>query len=114
MGRQFIYRFRWLEGVLLPISYLLLLGAGVLVVRPAVAGSASVTDYLPGVAALVAGLFGLALCELLGAVHELHAGLARQEFNRSGYLPAGGRKTDHPGRTRRGSGRRGMIRFWQP
>ncbi len=87
VGRQFNYRFRWLEGVLLPTSYLLLLGGGVLAVRPALAGSGSVTDYLPGVVGLVAGLFGLALCELLGAVHELHTRLARQEFNRSGNLP---------------------------
>ena len=87
MERQFMYRFRWLEAVLLPTSYLLLLGGVVLAVRAALAGSASVTDYLPGVAAFVAGLFGLALCELLGAVHELHARLARQEFDQSGNLP---------------------------
>ena len=86
-GRRFVYRFRWLEGVLLPTSYLLLLGGVGLAVRPAVAGSDSVADYLPGSAALVAGLFGLALCELLGAVQELHARVARQEFNRDGDLP---------------------------
>ena len=58
--------------------------------RPALAGSDAVADYAAGAAALVAGLFGMAVCDLLGQVQELHARLGRLEFNQSGNLPRGG------------------------
>ena len=87
MGRQYAARFPWLEWVLLPVSYALLLGSVALTARPALAGSAAVADYAAGAAALVAGLFGLAVCELLGQVQELHARLGRLEFNQTGNLP---------------------------
>lgn len=77
--------------MLLPVSYALLLGGVALAAGPALAGSAAVADYTAGVAALVAGLFGLAVCDLLGQVRELHARLGRLEFNQSGNLPRGGR-----------------------
>ena len=90
MGRQSVARFPWLEWVLLPVSYALLLGGAALTARPALAGSAAVADYAAGAAALVAGMFGLAMCELLGQVRELHARIGRLEFNQSGNSPRGG------------------------
>jgi hypothetical protein len=91
MGRQSVARFPWLEWVLLPVSYLLILGGPALAVRAALVGSAAAADYAAAAAALVAGLFGLAACDLLGQVHELHTRLGRLEFNQAGNLPRGDR-----------------------
>lgn len=86
MSRQFKMRFPWLESAMLPVSYLLFPAGVVLIGRSALAESTAIADYVSGTVCLILGLFGLALCELLGQMQELHEKLGRMEFNQSGNL----------------------------
>lgn len=69
----------WLDGVLGPGSLCLLVAGGVLTVRAYLYSAGAVSDYLPGVGGMAAGVFGLALAEVLSVLHQLYRRLAEVE-----------------------------------
>lgn len=69
----------WLYGVLGLGSLALLISGGVLTSRAYLWSAGAVHDYLPGVGGLVAGVFGVALAEILSILHQLYRRVAEVE-----------------------------------
>ena len=69
----------WVDGILGLGSLVLLVSGGVLTVRAYLSSASTVSDYLPGIGGLTAGVFGLALAEMLSVLHQLYRRLAEVE-----------------------------------
>jgi hypothetical protein len=80
-------------------SLALLVGGGVLTVRAYLSSTGAVSDYLPGVGGLAAGVFGLALAEGLSILHQLYRRLAEVEVSARERVAQAEARYSHGSRT---------------